>query len=171
MSALTGRPGNICSLVTAPINQNGIDRAKTSKKNFSGDRFRDAIVFEESSSTDCGNGGICDSYRASSLSGVKGATCGSYHKTKSLRWSSDIIFSPLCLTPANPARNAIALLVTLHGDRMRIDSSCRLVLVIERRLCFEQVARVLKDDPRVGVARLVNIDCSDPGLRRIFFFI
>ncbi len=59
MSELTGRPGNICSLVTAPINQNGIESAKTSKKNFRGDRLRGAMVFEESSSTDCGNGGIC----------------------------------------------------------------------------------------------------------------
>jgi hypothetical protein len=61
MSELTGRPCNSCSLVTAPINQNGIESTKTNKKNFRGDLLRDALVFEDSSSTDCGNGGICGS--------------------------------------------------------------------------------------------------------------
>jgi hypothetical protein len=35
---------------------NGTERANTNKKNFRGDLFLDARVFEESSSTDRGNG-------------------------------------------------------------------------------------------------------------------
>ncbi len=38
MSELTGRPGNSRTLIAAPTNQNGADRAKTSRKNARGDR-------------------------------------------------------------------------------------------------------------------------------------
>jgi len=58
MSALTGRPGNNCSPVTAPTNQNGIESTRTNTKNFRGDLLRDAIAFEDFSSIDCANGGI-----------------------------------------------------------------------------------------------------------------
>ena len=34
MSGLTGKPGSSCSPVMAPANQNGMERAKTDKKNF-----------------------------------------------------------------------------------------------------------------------------------------
>ena len=44
MSELTGRTCNNCSLVTEPFNQNGMERAKTNKKNLRGDLLRDAKV-------------------------------------------------------------------------------------------------------------------------------
>jgi hypothetical protein len=52
---ITGRPGKSWSLVTAPINQNGTERAKTNKKNIRGDLLRDAMGFDEPLSIDCGN--------------------------------------------------------------------------------------------------------------------
>ena len=39
--------------------------------------------------------------------------------------------------------------------------------MIERRLCLEQVARIFKDDSRVGVARLMDVDSPHLGLRRV----
>src|SRR5579863_2825977 len=50
MRELTGRPGNHCTAVKEPANQNGSDRAKTSEKNFSGDLLPDAAMLEDSRS-------------------------------------------------------------------------------------------------------------------------
>jgi len=45
MSELTGRPGNSCSPVIAPTNQNGLERAKANKKKIKGDLRIDVLVF------------------------------------------------------------------------------------------------------------------------------
>src|SRR5215475_13334199 len=83
-----------------------------------------------------------------------------------------LFFGACCwFSTANPPRDSFTVLVTFHGDRVDIDACRRLVLVIERGLRFEQVARVFKDNSRVGVARLMDVDLADPGLRRILFQI
>jgi hypothetical protein len=51
MSALAGRPGNSSSPHTPPINQNGIESAKTSKKKVRDDLLRHVMFFDEPSST------------------------------------------------------------------------------------------------------------------------
>src|SRR5262249_4512832 len=81
-SELTGRPGARCSLVTAPINQDGIESAKTSKKNVSGALLLDAMASEEPSEGPCSalmrpalldttrNTGNCADTRSNSESGA-----------------------------------------------------------------------------------------------------
>ncbi len=54
------------------------------------------------------------------------------------------------LPPANAARDPAALLVALDGYRLDVDPRRRLVLVVERRLRFEQVTGIFKDNSRVG---------------------
>lgn len=61
MRAARGIPSNSCSPVKAPANQNGMEKATINKKNFRGDLVCDVVVFEDSSSTDCGYGGTCGS--------------------------------------------------------------------------------------------------------------
>ncbi len=63
------------------------------------------------------------------------------------------------------------MFIFFHSDRMNVYTRRRLIFVIERRLCFEQVAAIFKDDSRIGVARLVNVDLPDSGLRRILLQI
>src|SRR5688572_27324766 len=58
MSALTGIPGNSCSLATPPINQNGTEKATTNKKNVRDDLPRNPLL---SSSPGCGKVRICGS--------------------------------------------------------------------------------------------------------------
>jgi hypothetical protein len=44
-----------------PRTHNGTESAIISKKNSKGNLLRDAVIFEESSIADCGNGGMCGS--------------------------------------------------------------------------------------------------------------
>lgn len=57
MSALTGTPGTTWSVVMAPANKKGTERANTRKKKLRGDLLRDAMVFKKSLSNDCGYAG------------------------------------------------------------------------------------------------------------------
>lgn len=77
----------------------------------------------------------------------------------------------LLFSRSDPTRDPIAMFIPLHSDRMNVNTRRRRILVIERRLRFEQIARIFKDNSRVGVARLVNIDCADSGPCRILFQI
>jgi hypothetical protein len=65
----------------------------------------------------------------------------------------------------------VIVFVLLDGDRMDIGSRRRLALVIERRLCFQQVAGIFKDYASVNVARLVDVDPPHPGLFHVLLQI
>ena len=71
------------------------------------------------------------------------------------------------LAPANGARDPAAVLVAIDSNRLDIGSRRCLALMIELRLCFQQVAGILKDDVGVGVARLMGVNQPHPGLRRV----
>jgi hypothetical protein len=49
MTALTGRPGNSCSPVNAPSNQNGRERANSNRKNVDTDVLSGATALKASS--------------------------------------------------------------------------------------------------------------------------
>lgn len=48
--------------------------------------------------------------------------------------------------------------IFLDGNPLDVDAGCRLVLVIQRLLRFDEAAGLLRHDPRVSVSGLVQVD-------------